>query len=216
MMPFKKVFSKLSTFNRARKYNYFIQKFSPQSNSEILDVGFCNCDYSAEANYLEKNHPYPESITALGLESSGTDVFEKLFPKVKVVTYDGIIFPFAADSFDYVWSNAVLEHVGGEASQIRFVSEMLRVGKKVYFTTPNRYFPFDLHSRLPLVHWLPKKYFDKCLIATGNRWASGDYMNLLTKDQVLDICKRAGAKKIRIKRNRLCGFTIDFSVSIEK
>jgi hypothetical protein len=55
-----------------------------------------------------------------------------------------------------VFSNAVIEHVGGRERQRRFVSEALRVGRRVFVTTPNRMFPVEVHTRLPLVHWLPE------------------------------------------------------------
>ena len=33
--------------------------------------------------------------------------------------------------------------------------EAVRVGRRVFLTTPNRWFPVEVHTRLPLVHWLP-------------------------------------------------------------
>ena len=49
----------------------------------------------------------------------------------------------------------MIEHVGGEEEQRRFVAEALRVGRRAFITTPNRWFPVEVHTRLPLVHWLP-------------------------------------------------------------
>ena len=54
-----------------------------------------------------------------------------------------------------MFSNAVIEHVGGRAEQRRFVDESLRVAPRAFVTTPNRWFPVEVHTRLPLVHWLP-------------------------------------------------------------
>jgi SAM-dependent methyltransferase len=63
--------------------------------------------------------------------------------------------PFADGEFDVVFSNAVIEHVGDRARQRRLVVEALRVGRRVFLTTPNRRFPVEVHTRLPFVHWLP-------------------------------------------------------------
>ena len=63
--------------------------------------------------------------------------------------------PFADGEFDIVFSNAVIEHVGGREQQRRFVEESLRVARRAFVTTPNRWFPVEVHTRLPLVHWLP-------------------------------------------------------------
>jgi hypothetical protein len=54
------------------------------------------------------------------------------------------------------FSNAVVEHVGGEEAQRTFVGELCRVARRVYVTTPNRWFPIDVHTLLPGVHWLPE------------------------------------------------------------
>jgi SAM-dependent methyltransferase len=62
---------------------------------------------------------------------------------------------FADGEFDVVFSNAVIEHVGDRARQRRLVVEALRVGRRVFLTTPNRRFPVEVHTRLPFVHWLP-------------------------------------------------------------
>src|SRR5258708_4616087 len=41
---------------------------------------------------------------------------------------------------------------------VRFVrtAARCRVAGKVFVTTPNRWFPLDPHTLLPLVHWLPR------------------------------------------------------------
>ena len=63
--------------------------------------------------------------------------------------------PFDDGSFDVVFSNAVIEHVGDRERQGQLVREALRVGRRVFLTTPNRWFPVEVHTRLPFVHWLP-------------------------------------------------------------
>jgi hypothetical protein len=68
---------------------------------------------------------------------------------------DGRALPFADGEFDVAFSNAVVEHVGGRDDQQRFVLELCRVAKSVFLTTPNRLFPLDPHTLLPVVHWLP-------------------------------------------------------------
>jgi SAM-dependent methyltransferase len=205
------VFSKK---NRIRKYNLFLQKMNPSATDKILDAGYANREYSPVDNFLEKNYPYPSNITALGIEEH--DLFEQRYPMVQAVRYDGSIFPFEDKSFDIGWSNAVIEHAGGEECQIRFLKELCRTCKKVYFTTPNRYFPFELHTRYPFIHWLPKKIFDRILSHTRKKWATGDYMHLLSKKSLKRILKKAGLKEYSIHKNRLFGLAMDFSVIIRQ
>jgi hypothetical protein len=37
----------------------------------------------------------------------------------------------------------------------------------VFVTTPNRYFPLEVHSLLPFAHWLPRRARDPLLRARG-------------------------------------------------
>ena len=69
---------------------------------------------------------------------------------------DGRDLPFSDGEFDLGFSNAVVEHIaGGRAGQRRFVHELCRVSHSVFVTTPNRWFPLEVHTLLPFVHWLP-------------------------------------------------------------
>jgi len=75
-----------------------------------------------------------------------------------VILGDGTRLPFADQSFDLVFSNSVIEHVGDQAAQTRFAREIARVGKRYWVQTPNRYFPIEHHLWTPLVHWLPRAW----------------------------------------------------------
>ncbi len=59
--------------------------------------------------------------------------------------------------FDIVFSNSVIEHVGGFEDQKAMADEMQRVGKQFFVQTPNFYFPIEPHYVFPAFHWLPIK-----------------------------------------------------------
>ncbi len=69
--------------------------------------------------------------------------------------------PFASSSFDVVFSNSVIEHVGDWERQKRFARECARCGHGYYVQTPNRWFPLDPHTFLPFLHWLPRRWWPK-------------------------------------------------------
>ena len=77
---------------------------------------------------------------------------------------DGRDIKLPDNSFDITISNAALEHVGSFEQQTTFMKEMYRVCKKrSIIVTPNRYYPIDTHTMLPLLHWLPKSLHRKIL-----------------------------------------------------
>jgi len=63
-------------------------------------------------------------------------------------------------AFDLAFSNSVIEHVGGFDDQKHFADEMLRIGRRIYCQTPNKWFPVEPHFLGLCVHWLPKKCFN--------------------------------------------------------
>jgi SAM-dependent methyltransferase len=62
---------------------------------------------------------------------------------------------FADDTFDIAVSNSVIEHLPTLELQERMAAEMLRVGRRVYAQTPNRYFPLEPHFLFPFFGILP-------------------------------------------------------------
>ena len=91
--------------------------------------------------------------------------------------------PFEDNQFDICYSSATIEHVGSKKEQLLFLKESLRVSKKyVFITTPNRFFPIDFHTKLPLIHWLPKKLHRKILNFFNLKfYAKEENLNLLER-----------------------------------
>jgi SAM-dependent methyltransferase len=150
----------ISLRSRRRKLRLFLDELQPTAATTVLDVGadersFGEGDGCATLNFFEELYPWPERITALGLHDGSA--LRARYPSVRYVQGDACALPFADGEFDVVFSNAVLEHVGGRDRQRLLVSEALRVGRRVFLTTPNRLFPIEVHTRLPLVHWLPDR-----------------------------------------------------------
>ncbi len=201
---------RISATNRGRKWALFITQVSPTPQMLVLDAGFSDTEHLPTDNYIEKHYPYPECLTALGIDTPNE--FNRRYPQVTAVSYSGSRFPFADKQFDLCWSNAVLEHVGGADEQVDFLREVKRVSRGAFITTPNRLFPVEVHTRTPLLHYLPRSLFHRYLAATGRAWASGDYMHLLSESDLRARLSQAGIDDYRLVKNRLLGFTMDFVI----
>jgi SAM-dependent methyltransferase len=199
---------RLSAANRHRKWDIFTNTFTPNKELRILDVGFSEEEFSPTDNYLEKYYPFPENVTALGIDQAVE--FTRKYPKITTVTYAGGGFPFPDQSFDIVWSNAVVEHVGDFERQEEFLREIKRVGKHFFITTPNRFFPVEVHTRIPLLHFLPKPIFDSILRLMGKSFFAGDYMHLSSESRFKRSLRKAGFGGFKFYKNRLAGFVVDF------
>jgi len=172
----------VSLRSRKRKLALFLDELAPTAETTVLDVGadelgFGDGSGCGTLNFFEELYPWPGRITALGLHDGAA--FRARYPTIPYVQGDALDLPFDDGAFDVVFSNAVIEHVGGRDEQRRFVSETLRVGRRVFLTTPNRRFPLEVHTRLPLVHWLPEPVAGRVYRATGKGW--GEEIHLLSR-----------------------------------
>ena len=152
----RRVASQVSLRSRERKLQLFLELLGVGPETSVVDVGVTDAPFGGGSsdNFFEALYPWPGQITAVG--NTELDRFAAAFPNVRAVRADGRELPFADGEFDVGFSNAVVEHVaGGRDGQRRFVHELCRVARRVFVTTPNRWFPLEVHTLLPLVHWLP-------------------------------------------------------------
>ena len=164
----RRVASRVSMRSRERKLQLFLDLLQPGPGTTVVDVGVTDAPFGAGStdNFFEALYPWPAQITGVG--RTGLDRFSAAFPAVRAVQADGRDLPFSDGAFDLGFSNAVVEHVaGGREGQARFVHELCRVAARVFVTTPNRYFPLEVHTLLPFAHWLPRPLRDPLLRARG-------------------------------------------------
>jgi len=158
---------KIAARARRKMYNCFLNCAQPRSGESILDVGVTSEQQYEASNYLEAWYPDKTCITAVGLDDAA--FLQTLYPGLSFCRANGLELPFRTAAFDIVHSSAVLEHVGNHADQKQFIEELARVARRaVFLTTPNRWFPIEFHSLLPMVHWLPRPTFRRFLQFIGH------------------------------------------------
>jgi hypothetical protein len=192
----------LTISTRTKIINHFYENFPALENNKILDLGVTS-EKSISANFLEQSYPFLNNVTCAATQDCKH--LELEFPGVSVVQLSGNnLLPFPDNYFDIVYSNAVVEHVGSRLSQKRFITEALRVAKSYYITTPNRWFPVELHTHIPFLHYLSPPIFRHCLEMLGENFYSKECnLNLLSSDDLYKLFNKTSS--VNIKKIRTLG-----------
>jgi SAM-dependent methyltransferase len=132
---------------RKKRMQRFGSVFSFSRHPRILDVG--------GTPEIWALLPLPEAARVVLLNMPRAGARQSATAGLEYVHGDGCHLPFADQAFDIVFSNSVIEHVGGPDAQARFAREVARAGHGYWVQTPNRYFPIETHLLTPIVHLLP-------------------------------------------------------------
>jgi hypothetical protein len=176
MHPIFKISGKVSTYFRRRRFQKFLDVISPSQSMRILDVGGLPRGWQGV--------PIQSEITILNIEPINEYEATFLQPNHIAVVGDGTRLPFADESFDLVYSNSVIEHLGTREKQQAFAAEACRVGRGYWIQTPAKEFPIEPHYFGPIVHWFSKP-IQKRLLRNFTLWGLLGRPTDETLDEVL-------------------------------
>jgi len=207
---------KIGTKVRRQMYRLFIDTYNIGPDETLLDVGATSDQNYEYSNFMEAWYPHKDKIMAVGIDDA--HFLEDIYPGMRFVRASGCHLPFAGNQFDYAHSNAVIEHVGNHAHQRLFLSELYRVARRgVCITTPNRWFPVEFHTVLPLVHWLPKRIFRSLMHLSGKSFFSREEnLNLLGKSDIELLCREIQPTRYEIRGLRLGGWVSNWMIFLWK
>ncbi len=204
---------RLAVVARDRIFADILRYCRPAPHETILDVGVSNVVTDA-ANMLERKYPYPERITAAGLGEGGA--FRAAYPKVSYRRIEANrSLPFADQAFDIATSNAVLEHVGSVPHQVAFVRELSRVAKRVFISVPNRYFPVEHHTAIPMLHFWKKSFGLACGWLGKADWAEERNLILMSRRHLASLAPRVDSPLIGYTGIRLGLFSSNLFLYID-
>ena len=149
------IFSRLSHISRQRKLELFNKIMKPDGQMNVLDVGAEINPSGSRGLQMIDFYLWKENITAVNLNPQHIESIKQHYPEINAIVADACKLPWPDKHFDIVYSNAVIEHLGDFEKQKEMAAEIMRVGKRWFVTTPNRWYPFEFHLRLPFVTWLP-------------------------------------------------------------
>lgn len=127
--------------------NNFYQYWGPESL--LLDIGCGKGELTKEISKVF-------DMTTIGINLNKHSVHDE---NVNFLVSDGCLLPFKSRAFALVCAFSVIEHIREDCLRAFYkeVSNVLENNGILLVQLPNRYFPIEQHSFLPLVGYLPKK-----------------------------------------------------------
>lgn len=114
-------------------------------------------DLGGTVEYWLRAPVRPKQVTVINLFEPGSSNESWLVPvtgdacrAVEALERTGL-----ESSFDMVFSNSLLEHVGGHAKRAELADQVHRLADRHWVQTPYRYFPVEPHWLFPLMQFLP-------------------------------------------------------------
>jgi hypothetical protein len=203
---------KILKYNRLKIQQLFEKNIKFKN---LLDVGTTPI-FDEFNNVLLHSFKNRNNITSLS--NLNCLVLKKKFKKVKFIKGDARRMKFKENNFDTVYSSATIEHVGSRSSQLKFIKECYRVSRKdVFITTPNKFYPIEFHTKIPLLHFLPSAIYRKILFYLGFTFFSKEKnLNLLSAKDLKNMCFFLKIKNFNIIKHKFLFMTSNLILHIKK
>ncbi len=192
-------FEKILTKKREEILSVLKKYLDDRDIIDVLDVGSTEDENNESSNYLIKNLGNYKQYKSISDQTIKSKFFSKTLKKSITEDLD----KNEIDDFksDLVISNATIEHVGSLENQIKMCSNIINLSRKYFIiVTPNRFHPLEFHTKIPFIHWLPKKIHRKILKLIGLKFfAEEKNLNLLSEYEFKLIMKKLNQANFDIK-----------------
>lgn len=142
---------------RAQRWSWLFETFPDLDKMSVVDLG-------GDPATWRQSSIHPKHVHVVNIESLTPDVPDW----IQVDHADACALPAAIASrrYDLVFSNSVLEHVGGHERRMRFAEAVHRLAPAHWVQTPYRYFPIEPHWIAPGMQFLPVR----ARVSVARRW----------------------------------------------
>ena len=203
---------------RSEMLNILNKNIKDNDIESFLDVGTTEENELESSNYFVKNFYKIKIKNSISDQEIKNNNFNKFLRKS--ITSEFLETEIENYKSDLVISSATIEHVGSYENQIKMLENIIKLTNKYFFiTTPNRFFPIDFHTKLPIIHMLPKKIHRKILsLINLKEYAEEENLNLLDENTVNKLIntQQNATFKIRIFKVKLFGLTSNLLIFGEK
>lgn len=136
----------LAGYRRARRWEWLLSYFPELGSMSIIDLG-------GTAESWQHAPVQPAQVHIVNLEPDDQD----LPAWIHCTKADACELPASVrpGNYDLVYSNAVIEHVGGYYRRMRFAETAYALAPQHWLQTPYRYFPIEPHWLFPCFQFLP-------------------------------------------------------------
>ncbi|PZD74287.1 hypothetical protein C1752_01427 [Acaryochloris thomasi RCC1774] len=174
---------------RRKIYHFLVEAIGGVEGKVILDHG-STPDTEREASNCFIRWLVQDQAQVRATSPEPIAHLAQAFPGVKVM--DWPLQLASNETLDCVLSSAVIEHVGSQTDQVEYVRSLLQLGSPLLMTTPNRYHWLEFHTKLPLIHWLPRAWHRGLLKLIGKTfWASESNLRLLSQQDFATVIDQA-------------------------
>lgn len=137
----------LSVRARQRRWQMLLDRFPALRDMRVLDLG-------GTPHSWRFSPVVPRAVTLVSPQSQFASVLE---PPFEHIVGDACALPREVRDreFDLVFSNSVIEHVGGADRRQAMANEIRSLDAPYWVQTPNRAFPIEPHFLFPGFQWLP-------------------------------------------------------------
>ncbi len=134
--------SSLGAVRRSRRWDWLQATFPKIESMSVIDLG------GTMESWL-RAPIRPASVHVVNLDPPPLEIPDW----IRADQADACRLParIATGSYDLVFSNSVIEHVGGHAERMRFADTVHRLADRHWVQTPYRYFPVEPHWLFPRV-----------------------------------------------------------------
>jgi hypothetical protein len=131
---------------RARRWELLLKTFPDLDQMSVVDLG-------GDPSTWQQSSIHPKHVHVVNIEPFSAD----LPSWMETDLGDACALPeqIASRRYDLVFSNSVIEHVGGHERRTRFADTVHQLAPRHWVQTPYRYFPIEPHWIAPGMQFMP-------------------------------------------------------------